>query len=307
VRFWVGLTDKEWYDFLAVQPAVDEVNFWQPGDRKPVALTDGAPFLFKLHKAQGGWIVGGGYWAHYTSLPARLAWDVFGQMNGAATFDEMARRIRRYRPNFDVHADRVGCVALVQPFFLAPEEWVEPPADWKAPIQRGRTYDTAVPIGGALWERVEAVRLRATGPITIREENPAADRYGTPMMVAPRLGQGTFRAMVIDAYERRCAVTGERTLPVLEAAHIKPYSSFGPHATENGLLLRSDLHTLFDRGYLTVTPKLELRVSHRIRDEYENGRDYYAFDRHVVRTPVRPYPAPSAEFLEWHGDVIFRS
>jgi putative restriction endonuclease len=307
VRFWVGLTDREWYDFLAAQPMVEEVNFWQPGDRKPVALTDGAPFLFKLHKPQGGWIVGGGYWAHYTSLPARLAWDVFGAMNGAATFEEMEQRIRRYRPDFDVHADRVGCVALVQPFFLPREDWVEPPGNWKAPTQRGRTYDTTEADGAALWDRVEAARLRGSTSSAIRERDSDADRYGTPMLLAPRLGQGTFRAKIIDAYERRCAVTGERTLPVLEAAHIKPYSSSGPHATENGLLLRSDLHTLFDRGYVTVTPKLELRVSQRIRDEYENGRDYYTLDRRLVRPPVPPYPAPSAEFLEWHGDVVFRS
>ena len=109
-----------------------------------------------------------------------------------------------------------------------------------------------------------------------------------------------------DAYERRCAVTGERTLPVLQAAHIKPYSQLGPHSTENGLLLRSDLHTLFDRGYLTVTPEMELRVSRRIRDEFENGRDYYALERAPVRQPVAPYPPPARDYLEWHGDTIFR-
>lgn len=121
---------------------------------------------------------------------------------------------------------------------------------------------------------------------------------GTLTLVAPRLGQRTFRARVIDAYERRRAVTGERTLPVLQAAHIRPYSLSGPHATENGLLLRSDLHTLFDRGYVTVTPKLELRVSRSIREEFENGRDYYALDGRDVRQPIAPHPPPSRELLE---------
>jgi len=78
--------------------------------------------------------------------------------------------------------------------------------------------------------------------------------------------------IVTDAYERRCAITGERTLPVLEAAHIKPYSSGGPHEPENGLLLRSDLHTLFDQGYVTVDAhQLKVVVSSRIREEFENG------------------------------------
>ena len=83
--------------------------------------------------------------------------------------------------------------------------------------------------------------------------------------------------LVTDLYERRCAVTGERTLPVLDAAHIRPLRrQTGPHDPRNGLLLRSDLHTLLDRGYVTVTPELRFEVSGRIREEFENGRDYYA-------------------------------
>lgn len=72
---------------------------------------------------------------------------------------------------------------------------------------------------------------------------------------------------------RRCAATGERTLPVLEAAHVRPYAEGGRHELSNGILLRSDLHTLFDSGYLTITPNYHIEVSRRIRDEFENGRE----------------------------------
>ena len=122
----------------------------------------------------------------------------------------------------------------------------------------------------------------------------------------PRLGQGAFRLLVTDAYQRRCAVTGERTLPVLDAAHIRPYAELGPHRLENGILLRKDLHALFDAGYVTVTPSLELRVSRRIREEFENGRDSYALEGSWVRLPRPPGPPPSAEYLEWHGDAVYR-
>jgi putative restriction endonuclease len=111
--------------------------------------------------------------------------------------------------------------------------------------------------------------------------------------------------MVTDAYERRCVVTGERTLPVLEAAHIRPYAQSGPHEVSNGLLLRSDLHTLFDRGYVTVRPDKRFRVSRRIREDFENGRDYYALDGHEIRLPAAPHAPPSSELLEWHSDTIF--
>lgn len=71
-------------------------------------------------------------------------------------------------------------------------------------------------------------------------------------------------------YQRLCAVTGEKTLPVLEAAHIKPFASRGPHRVSNAILLRSDLHKLFDLGYVTVTSDLHLEVSPRLREEWHN-------------------------------------
>jgi len=63
----------------------------------------------------------------------------------------------------------------------------------------------------------------------------------------------------------------------LEAAHIKPYEKSGPHLVSNGLLLRSDIHKLFDMGYLTVTSDYHIEVSPRIKEQFENGRDYYKF------------------------------
>jgi putative restriction endonuclease len=89
-------------------------------------------------------------------------------------------------------------------------------------------------------------------------------RYGTPVLVRPRLGQGAFRLLVADIYKRRCAITQERTLPALDAAHVRPYAEGGVHDVTNGLLLRRDLHSLFDRGYVTVTPELRFEVSRRI-------------------------------------------
>jgi putative restriction endonuclease len=88
-------------------------------------------------------------------------------------------------------------------------------------------------------------------------------RHGEPVLVRPRLGQGAFRVLVTDVYRRRCAVSGERTLPALDAAHIRPYGEGGEHAAQNGLLLRRDIHSLFDAGYVTVTPDLRFEVSRR--------------------------------------------
>lgn len=77
--------------------------------------------------------------------------------------------------------------------------------------------------------------------------------FGEPALVRPRLGQRSFRIAVLDTYERRCAITSERTLPVLEAAHIRDYADVQQHSINNGILFRSDIHKLFDGGYVTVT------------------------------------------------------
>jgi putative restriction endonuclease len=80
-------------------------------------------------------------------------------------------------------------------------------------------------------------------------------------MAPYRLGQRSFQAVVLDAYHRRCAITGTHIPPVLQAAHIRPVTEGGEHRLDNGLLLRSDVHILFDRGYLGVDPRYRLLVS----------------------------------------------
>ncbi len=137
---------------------------------------------------------------------------------------------------------------------------------------------------------------------------PDQPRYGAEYLTRSRLGQGAFRVLVTESYQKRCAVTGEKTLPVLEAAHIKPFAEDGPHQVSNGILLRSDLHKLFDLGYVTVTPELKLEVSSRLREEWHNGREYYAY--HGKELAFRPQVAaelPARAFLEWHNERRFRT
>ena len=128
------------------------------------------------------------------------------------------------------------------------------------------------------------------------------DRSGSSSRVWAR-GLSAFSSPM---YRRRCAVTGERTLPVLEAAHVRPYAEGGRHELANGILLRSDLHTLFDRGYVTITPDYRLEVSRRIRDEFENGRDYYALHGREVRVPVGSDERPAPILLDWHNTHKFK-
>src|SRR5665647_1147772 len=165
----------------------------------------------------------------------------------------------------------VGCIMISQPVFFARDDWVADHADWHPRIQGGKTIDVARGDG----QRVLAECLERTARLR-QEAEPLADelrRYGAPHTVPPRLGQGTFRIAVTSAYGA-CAVSGEHSLPALEAAHVRPYADGSAHALPNGLLLRADIHRLCDAGYVTVTPDYRFRVSRDLADDFHNGREY---------------------------------
>ena len=122
------------------------------------------------------------------------------------------------------------------------------------------------------------------------------------MITLPRLGQRSFRVAILDAYERRCTVTNERTLPALEAAHIRDYRDVQEHSIGNGLLFRADIHKLFDAGYVTVSPDLHFNVSGRIKEEFENGRDYYKLHGTPIRLPKDEANRPLTDALQWHSE-----
>ena len=295
LKLFVGITDRDWYELLRQLPELDEVNFWAPGGTSFKALSPGELFLFKLH-APDHYIVGGGIFAYSNSLPCSLAWETFGQANGAETGAEMRARIARLRRVDPASREDfvIGCRILTQPFFLERADWIPVPS-WARQIVQGKTFSTEAPDGIALWEQV-AARLQSSQVI------PEMERFGTPVLVRPRLGQGAFRLLVTDTYHRRCAVTQERTLPALDAAHVRPYAEGGAHDVTNGLLLRRDIHSLFDRGYVTVIPEFRFEVSRRIKEEFENGRDYYGLHGRQVHVPDKLTARPDLAVLTWHNE-----
>jgi putative restriction endonuclease len=205
----------------------------------------------------------------------------------------------------------IGCILLEEPFFFKEQDWIPVPSDFKSAIQMGKRYDMETGTGLMLWrevtERLRQAKVRSIGPATEAATEQAA-RFGKPQIVTPRLGQGSFRILIADAYGRRCTMTSERTFPALEAAHIHRYSRGGDHSLSNGLLLRSDLHKLFDLGYLTIEPRTRtIRVSRKIREEFENGRDYYRLDGQLLREPENEHALPSIEKLKYHYDNEYRS
>lgn len=298
MKIYVGITDKDWYKIVKSE-GLDELNFWKPGTSNFKALNKNDMFLFKLH-APDNYIVGGGYFVSFSILPTYLAWDAFGVKNGTYSLKELNDSISKYRSRngMDMYNQQIGCIILTEPFFFDEKDWIPVPADWSSSIVQGKAYDTDTLSGqelfAAVQERLGAVKVDADSP-----------RY-SESLTKHRLGQGGFRITVTDAYQRRCAITGEKTLPVLEAAHIKPYSEDGPHSITNGILLKSDFHTLYDEGYITITADFRIDVSRRLHDDYGNGKDYYKY--HGQRLLILPdivTERPAKEYLEWHNENVF--
>lgn len=303
IKLVVAVTDGDWFEMLRQHPDVSEVNFWAPSAVSFRALKPGELFLFKL-RSPNDFIVGGGIFAHANVLPCSLAWKAFGEANGARSAQEMRARIAKYRKveSGDRNDFTIGCRILTQPFFLDEPDWIPVPASWSPNIVSFKTYDTDDSEGLALWEAVNDRLDRRP----FSDETERQTRFGKPHLIRPRLGQGAFRVLVTDIYRRRCAVTRERTLPALEAAHIRPYGEGGVHDARNGLLLRRDVHSLFDSGYVTVTPDLHFEVSQRIREEFENGRDYYALQGRRISVPAEAERKPDPGILSWHNENLFR-
>lgn len=117
-------------------------------------------------------------------------------------------------------------------------------------------------------------------------------------LVALRQGQPQFRGDLLRAYSGRCAITGTAIESVLEAAHISPHK--GGHTNEvwNGLLLRADIHTLFDLFLITVDAStMRVRVSSAL-----TGSEYESLVGVPLNLPSRLDEQPLAEALTSHNE-----
>ena len=306
MRAYVGVTDWDWYTFL-LERGMTEVNFWQPsGGRRFAAVPTGSPFFFKTHYSHGNRIVGVGFLSGWASLMMSRAWEFFGESNGCASLPEMRSRVMKYRgPGASAERDpEVGCIMLRDVRFFAFEDAVDAPPGWSGNIVQGRSYDSGSK-GGSYLEAV--LRSLVVGLPDVAEPRLVpGDVFGAPVSRPARVGQAAFKALVQEAYTRKCAVTGDRIVPVLQAAHIRPVTSEGQNRVDNGLLLRSDVHTLFDLGYLGIHPdRKTLLVSPRLRRDWSNGKDFYDRAGSPISQPTRMADRPHRDFLTWHSDTIY--
>lgn len=114
--------------------------------------------------------------------------------------------------------------------------------------------------------------------------------------IVRRRGQSKFRNELIAAYGGKCAITGSDVLDVLEAAHVHPYRGAATNVTPNGLLLRADIHTLFDLYLISVDPETRtVCVAPKLA-----GTTYGELQGVTLRNPIGSQHVISQEALAWH-------
>jgi len=301
VQLYVGNTDNEWFDFLRVRPELVEANFWRPSARPFGAVKPGELFVFRL-KSPRNCVGGFGVLSSSTVLPLQVAWETFGIANGVSSYASLRDAIARYRANELVGpATNIGCRVLVEPVLLEPDQWFPLPEPWSPNIVSGKGFSTDQADGLALWQRLESLG----DVMQLSGFGEAAARFGAPHLITPRLGQGAFRVAVTEAYQRSCALTEGKVLPALDAAHIVPYGEGGPHIKSNGILLRKDIHSVFDAGYATIDTDHRFVVSDKVREVFNNGEEYRRLQGRQLRLPALVSERPDPQFLRWHNDNRF--
>lgn len=312
---FIANTDRAWFDFLAskaIAGRIDEVNFWSPkAMRPPRAMSPGEPLFFRLKKPDYA-IAGYGFFAHFAEEDLHTAWSIFGWKNGDPDRQRFFSRIGRYR-GVDLLAPaaqsaRIGCMVLRDATFWPQYRWLPwgEAEGWAGPTMRGKTER----------DPARAARLLTALRADARDAPDDLSDSFVPLEVdervfllrdiAAREGQGAFRLRLLSAYGGQCAITGEHTKPVLDAAHIQPYLGPRSNHVQNGLLLTKEFHALFDEGYVAVTPNYEVRVSERLRADWQNGKRYYPYDHRPLLLPADPALHPSRDALAWHLEHVFR-
>lgn len=128
----------------------------------------------------------------------------------------------------------------------------------------------------------------------------ARERVATS--IALRRGQREFRKSLIDAYKSKCAISRCSIVDILEAAHISPYNGQDTNHVQNGLLLRTDLHTLFDLGLITIDfSTYKVKISKILMDT-----EYKVLSGKKLKLPTDRSKHPSKKVLQRHNTEIFR-
>ncbi|MBP8661613.1 MAG: HNH endonuclease [Mesotoga sp.] len=269
----LALTDVEWFKYLREwQPPI--INFWTPTAWAVNKINPGDLFYFFL---KSPYRRVGGYATFVYSVRFTLAdaWKKFANGNGEASLDRVLERLRSINKAIDPDSI-IGCIILKDAVYFSDKDFI-------AVEELGTTFSLGIQkfkyLTGAAYEE------NTRDSVALREHFGREYSYGRA-----RVASGAFRESLLNIYGK-CMVTGADYPLVLMAARIDPDSE--DNNPRNGLLLRSDIHTLFNANLLTVNQDYRVELSQILENT-----SYEGLEGKGIYMPKEPGLYPSQEALK---------
>jgi putative restriction endonuclease len=263
--FAISPTDNNWFKFLKDNDFNSFINFWTPTPWNIKKLKPGDKWYFLL-KSPIREIGGFGEFFEYKNLTAFEAWRLYGHKNGATDLQQFINSIQLYidknsnkfgGTKIDINTYEIGCIILNNCQFWDFE-------DYK------KAEDHEIVFGKQV---VKYKYFNQYDPFKINEQESNNDfnilrepRENYKREINQRKGQSKFKGHVLKSYKNRCCITGETCPELLEAAHLQKYINNQSNHIQNGILLRVDIHRLFDNDLLFIDQNYVIHISSLIEN-----------------------------------------
>ncbi len=294
----IGSTSPDWMDFHKERDS-QTVCFWQPTPRDPRELKYGDRWYF--FRRGSNRIDGYGTYVRWSNITVKAAWTLYKEGNGSLSINEFIYSLEGASSSDKKISEmsEIGCVELqgisyfdsplnisdigITPLFV-PFRYI-----------RDRDLIEEGLFGYNNNENPEQIKMR----FELCDERMVKPRFLKYLHI--RDSQAKFRKKLLDVYGNVCAVTGDQPSEVLDAAHIQPYINISSNHVQNGLILRADIHRLFDKGMISITDDLCIIVSRFFLSSNSEYEKYHQRPLIIKNDVVRP----SREALKYHRENIY--
>jgi putative restriction endonuclease len=289
--FAISPTDIDWFKYLRTKGHNSEINFWTPSPWNVSKLKTGDKLYFML-KSPIRKIGGFGQFLEYKNMTVNEAWNKYGFKNGCSSKQEFFSRLEKYNKsnkkteNVSVENTQIGCIVLSNAEYFDDNQFLDLEnyeIDFSRYIVKIKYYNEYDPLTETKTSVVNEFEL-----VSYTTEKLKKSR-----LVTERKGQGVFRAKLTEAYSNKCCISNEKTVELLEAAHIQSYLDENSNHVKNGLLLRVDFHKMFDNGLLYINDNYQVFISPQVKSEY-----YQSFNGKTIDLPEEVSLYPSKEALK---------
>ena len=277
--FIAAITNRDWFDYQKSHGFIDRINFWTPTRWRYKDLRPGVKMVFKL-KGSGDFAGGYGIIQEYKYQSLEETWNEFGRRNGFDNKTSFLEGLCKTKSGISL---KCGCIVLSDVVFWDKEVKL---SDYNLEFktrgtQTGKTYTCSFPFSN-LDIQTETFSLVQSSEKKKRTQS-----------VTDRDGQGEFHAKISRTYHHKCCISGEEAPELLQAAHIQDYINKESNHVQNGLLLRIDLHKLFDNGLLYIDDHYVVHISPLVKSE-----DYRKYDGKILTLPKQKSDWPSLNALQ---------